>query len=87
MEYQEYLRSDEWHIKCQKVRTFWGNRCAVCNSGGRMHIHHRNYSNLYHEHFTDLILLCENCHATFHNINDPMRMFNQLDILLKGIPK
>jgi hypothetical protein len=87
MDYQKYLQSDEWRNKCIAVRDFWDNRCAVCNSDINTHVHHRTYHNIGHEQANDMILLCELCHTTFHKIVNPLSMFDQIAVMLKGIPR
>jgi hypothetical protein len=44
----------------------WGNRCALCNEGGELHLHHRDYSRVGNEEVTDVIPLCKKHHEMFH---------------------
>jgi hypothetical protein len=60
--YQNYMNSQEWRAKREKVLIFWGNRCALCNSQDRIQVHHRTYERLGQELLTDLIPLCYKCH-------------------------
>lgn len=60
--YQDYLQSFEWQIKRQQVIDIWGGRCALCNSGGSLEVHHRTYERLGNERLTDLLPLCDDCH-------------------------
>jgi len=64
--YQEYLNSQFWKDKRSDVLNYYGYRCAVCNSEYNLHVHHRTYERIPMEQFTDLIALCEDCHALFH---------------------
>lgn len=66
-EYREvYLRSDHW----RRVREFAledaENRCAVCNSGFSLDVHHRTYERLGNERPRDVLVLCRTCHDIFH---------------------
>jgi 5-methylcytosine-specific restriction endonuclease McrA len=66
--YEEHLKSEKWRWLCDRVREHYGHRCALCNRDyGRMDCHHRTYVRLGDERFTDIILLCETCHAKHHN--------------------
>jgi hypothetical protein len=64
--YSDYLQSDYW----RRVRWIVFNdaelRCRVCNSGGLLQAHHRDYSSIGKERLSDLICLCESCHHLFH---------------------
>ena len=65
--YLEYLNSPEWKDLSAQKRQEAGNKCQVCNDGEvTLHVHHRTYDNIFHEGLGDLIVLCENCHKTFH---------------------
>jgi hypothetical protein len=66
MDYQEYLNSEGWKAKRNMILNMWGNRCALCNEGGELHLHHRDYSRLGNEEVTDVIPLCKPHHARFH---------------------
>ena len=65
-DYQEYLQSPEWNKRKGWVLIFWGSRCAVCCSNQKVQVHHRNYDRVGKELLTDLIVLCDTCHALFH---------------------
>jgi 5-methylcytosine-specific restriction endonuclease McrA len=64
--YREYLKTKHW----QRVRTGAvrraKSRCQLCNEPGQLHVHHRTYERLGAERNSDLIALCEDCHAKFH---------------------
>ena len=66
VKYQDYLMSDEWEVKRERVLTFWKHRCALCYSDIDINVHHRTYERLGHELLTDLIPLCAECHKNFH---------------------
>lgn len=70
MKYQDFLRTPYWKVVSQQVREDAGNKCQICNDGSKtLHVHHRNYSihGMEHDNLKDLICLCEDCHAKFHN--------------------
>jgi len=60
--YAEYLRTPRWVGFSQRVREHWGQRCAVCNAGGPLEVHHRTYERLGKEEMTDVLPLCAGCH-------------------------
>jgi hypothetical protein len=66
VDYQVYLKSKEWRAKREWALERAGNRCQLCNSGANLHVHHRTYENLGHEHPGDVIVLCGGCHGAFH---------------------
>jgi hypothetical protein len=61
--YKAYMESNEWKAFANRVREFWGNRCAVCYRAGPLEVHHRTYVRLGHELPTDCIAVCKRCHA------------------------
>jgi 5-methylcytosine-specific restriction endonuclease McrA len=67
MPYREYLQTPEWQeIRRQAVRRTKGH-CQLCNASRvRLNVHHRTYENRGAERYGDLIVLCEDCHGTFH---------------------
>lgn len=68
MNYQHFLDSLYWKAISQYKRKKLLNRCQVCNSGAKLHVHHRNYdihgSEL--QNLDELTVLCEKCHNLFH---------------------
>lgn len=66
IDYYEYIQSPEWKKKRDVCLAYWDNRCAICFSPDNLHVHHRTYDRLGHEQFTDLIVLCDDCHALYH---------------------
>lgn len=69
MPYDEFLQTIYWDIirgyKLYKAHY----KCELCNQNGQLHVHHKTYENHgnEHEHLDDLIVLCRDCHAKFHN--------------------
>lgn len=68
MPYTEYLKTDHWQELRTKMLKRAGFRCQVCNAKNvSLHVHHRTYANRGRETYSDLIVLCANCHETFHD--------------------
>lgn len=68
MSYNEFLRTDYWkHVRQEKLRQC-GHKCQLCGSTNKLHIHHNSYKHHGDEanHLEDLVVLCEQCHNTFH---------------------
>lgn len=64
--YHAYLASDAWQVKRRAALARAGGRCQLCNSRWSVQVHHRTYDRLGREADGDLIVLCADCHATFH---------------------
>lgn len=67
MPYAEYLQSDEWKETRKSALKRARYRCELCYRGGELHTHHKTYERLGEEHAKDLIVLCKECHAKFHD--------------------
>lgn len=67
IEYQEYLNSDHWKEIRLKALNRAGNRCQLCSSRGSLNVHHNTYKNKGNEDLKDLVVLCRECHAKFHD--------------------
>lgn len=67
MPYQEYLISEHWQNVRRESLIRADYRCQLCNSKGQLHVHHRTYENRGEETSLDVIVLCANCHAKFHD--------------------
>lgn len=71
VKYEDYIISDEWKERRRRAKIAAGWRCQLCNKTGNdqtLHAHHRTYKNLGHEQNGDITVLCEDCHAKFHDI-------------------
>lgn len=66
-EYQEYLSSDHWKETRLKALSIAGNRCQLCSSRDNLNVHHNTYANKGNEDLKDLVVLCRECHAKFHD--------------------
>jgi hypothetical protein len=63
-----YLGSDHWLTFARRVRRYYGNRCALCNTPAvdqDLNVHHRTYVRLGCEELTDCVALCRRCHRDF----------------------
>ncbi len=69
--YHRYLRSGEWHIRREMIKSRDQYRCRLCHSTEDLCVHHATYNNVGHEEDIDLITLCRVCHEKFHNIASP----------------
>lgn len=73
MPYQYFLKTTYWEIIRKKSLFYANNTCQLCEEKNKiMHVHHRNYRIRGKETnpiFFDngLIVLCEECHAKFHD--------------------
>lgn len=65
-EYDEYIRSKEWKIKCQKALERAGNKCEKCGRDKysvKLVVHHLTYDHFKNEPPEDLLVVCaKNCH-------------------------
>lgn len=70
MPYKEYLQTKHWK-KLRALTIIRANhKCQLCNSDGKLNVHHRSYENRgdFEREKRDLICLCELCHQKFHGI-------------------
>jgi hypothetical protein len=68
MPYRDYLRTHHWQaIRLAALRRA-DQRCQLCNTRKRLHVHHRSYAFLGQEydHMEDVVVLCAPCHAKHH---------------------
>ena len=66
-EYKEYLNSDHWKSIRLKALDRAGYRCQLCSSKQHLNVHHNTYKNRGNEDLKDLVVLCRECHAKFHD--------------------
>jgi hypothetical protein len=67
LKYEKYLETREWKLKAYFSRSFADHRCMICNTFDVGHVHHNTYNNKPFEELRDLIYLCPNCHAIYHD--------------------
>lgn len=67
--YQDYLKSNHWHVFRKRAFRHYGRKCYVCGTEeGEIHLHHNNYSRLGGELLSDVIPLCDEHHRMFHGV-------------------
>ena len=69
LSYNDYLRTKHWKKTRQDAIIRAMNRCQLCSSRGKLHVHHNTYKRRGFEEPFDLIVLCEVCHAKHHGKN------------------
>ena len=73
-DYYEYIKSPEWKMKANDLKIDRGFRCQLCNISGyvtNLHVHHNTYERFGMEKDSDMIVLCADCHKTFHEHKKP----------------
>lgn len=67
--YREFLKTDFWIYVRDEVRRRAHYRCELCFSIRGLQVHHKTYEHHGFEDMwlIDLICLCRNCHAKFHD--------------------
>lgn len=70
LDYGDFLRTPYWDAVRCKIRYKYKYRCALCNNSQNLRVHHKTYKHHGYEWFylEDLILLCDDCHEKFHDI-------------------
>jgi len=65
--YQEYLNSEHWQEVRKKALEHYRHACVLDrrHTAG-LNVHHNNYDNLGNETMADVIVLCRDCHAKYH---------------------
>jgi 5-methylcytosine-specific restriction endonuclease McrA len=69
MNYKKFLGTIYWDIVRNYTLYKAGYACALCHKQGQLQVHHRTYEHRGEEIYypKDLIVLCSNCHAKFHD--------------------
>lgn len=72
--YNDFLKTAYWAIVRNYVVDQSRGKCEICGKKKHLHVHHKTYKNHGFEHanLDDLMVLCEICHAKFHDkFDDP----------------
>ena len=69
-QYDEYLATDEWHQKRERVLRRDKYLCQGCLERQAAHVHHLTYERLFNELLCDLVSLCVPCHRLCHPYKD-----------------
>lgn len=75
-DYSYYLMSEDWEKKRETIIARDNHMCVVCKRRNNLQVHHLTYKNIYHEQDRDLITLCRDCHATYHEVERRTNMVN-----------
>lgn len=67
MPYQDYLRTDHWQSVREVALERAEEKCQLCSSTKRLHVHHRTYDHRGYEAPDDVTVLCAGCHQSFHD--------------------
>ena len=63
----ECYKSPTWQKRRLEAMQYADFRCQLCNAKDKqLHVHHRTYDTFENEPLNDLVVLCEDCHAKFH---------------------
>ena len=66
LKYDQYMESDEWRSRRNKVLKRAGGTCEGCLERPATQVHHLNYRRLGEEMLFDLVAVCDECHAICH---------------------
>lgn len=65
--YDWYIEhSHVWKAIRQWALSRSSGRCEQCGATYNLHVHHKTYARLGHEHPEDVMVLCEVCHEREH---------------------
>ncbi len=66
--YSNFLSSDYWFLVSRIARAEAENKCQSCGSTKNICVHHKTYEHrgFEHNHFDDLMVLCNSCHNKEH---------------------
>jgi hypothetical protein len=70
MRYRDFLATDYWSVVRGEMLRKAKQKCQMCYSPLALNVHHKTYEHhgLEHDYLDeDLIVLCQPCHAKFHN--------------------
>lgn len=65
MPYAEYLLTTHWRLKREEAIAHYGDSCVLCGDGP-VQVHHRTYERRGDELVSDLVVLCADCHRSYH---------------------
>ena len=67
--YQQYLDSDRWKEKRDRIMKKAGGKCRFCGKPATA-VHHETYKRRGREKDVDLTAVCDHCHAMLHRKYD-----------------
>ncbi len=78
LNYEKYISSSsKWKTICAQIRNRDDNKCRLCDSTEKLHVHHLTYERLGNERLQDLVTLCELCHSDQHKLANTIRINNK----------
>lgn len=66
MSYAEYLQSDAWGEKRDRIMQRDRGTCRYCGCGAT-DVHHKTYDRIFSESDDDLVAICRECHQFVHD--------------------
>ena len=81
--YKDYLFSEDWEIRKNKLMEELGSKCSKCSVDRKLNLHHKHYKNLGFETKNDVVLLCKDCHSEVHNKKTPTWTIKKEDTLIE----
>jgi hypothetical protein len=72
MDYYDYLKTPQWKVISEKKKRQAGYKCELCNATGFIAVHHKTYEHkgIEMDNLKDLVVLCDDCHKKFHEIEE-----------------
>jgi len=67
IDYNEYINSDKWRDRRNKILKRDGFVCQRCKAWKNLQVHHLTYDRLGFENDLDLVTLCKSCHEKLHD--------------------
>lgn len=64
--YAIYLKSPEWQFIRERKLAQANYQCEKCGHKDHLQVHHKTYEHIGHEWDSDLLVLCDSCHAKEH---------------------
>lgn len=94
LDYNEYLKSEEWSIIKSKIKMRKGKKwteCNICNNKHNLDVHHSSYKVIGTTNPGNTVkILCRECHYKLHNYckNNPQTNFyNAFRIIKKQLSR
>jgi len=69
--YHAYLKTKDWFSKRIKVLKRDNFICQACLENKATQVHHLTYDRVFNEPLFDLVSVCDPCHNSIHNIEQP----------------
>lgn len=89
MQYNKYLKTEDWKIKREECFKLHLKRCFICRNK-LVDVHHKTYKRIFKENIEiDLIPLCRNHHKEVHDFSkkNNVNIYNATEIVIKKYKK